>query len=134
MRNLVILIGNLGADPQMNQTQAGKSVANLNVATSMRWKDSSGQQQEKTEWHRVIVWDKAAEFCGNYLQKGSKVYVEGRLETRKWTDQQGADRYTTEIVASIVQNLSPRTDTDTRQPAPPVSEPCASTTGDDPPF
>lgn len=108
MVNKVILIGNLGADPELRYTPSGLAVATLRVATSRNWKDKDGQKQEETEWHRVIVWDKSAEFCGNYLSKGSKVYVEGRLQTRKWKDQAGVERYTTEIVAMTVQNLTPR--------------------------
>jgi single-strand DNA-binding protein len=108
MVNKVILIGNLGADPELRYTPSGMAVATLRVATSRTWKDKDGQKQDETEWHRVIVWDKSAEFCGNYLSKGSKVYIEGRLQTRKWKDQAGVDRYTTEIVAATVQNLTPR--------------------------
>lgn len=108
MVNKVILIGNLGSDPELRHTQGGTAVAKLSVATGRHWKDSNGQRQEETEWHTVVVWDKAAEFCSNYLSKGSKVYVEGRLQTRKWQDQGGNDRWTTEIIANVVQNLSPR--------------------------
>lgn len=108
MVNKVILIGNLGADPELRYTPSGMAVATLSVATSRTWKDKAGQKQDETEWHRVIVWDKSAEFCGNYLSKGSKVYVEGRLQTRKWKDQAGVDRYTTEIIAVTVQSLTPR--------------------------
>jgi single-strand DNA-binding protein len=78
------------------------------VATSRKWKDKEGNQQDETEWHRVIVWASSAEFCGNYLHKGSKVYIEGRLQTRKWQDKDGADRYTTEIISNTIQNLTPR--------------------------
>jgi len=108
MVNKVILIGNLGADPKVSYTQSGMAVANLSVATNRRVKDREGNFQDETEWHRVIVWDKRAEFCGNYLSKGGKVYVEGRLQTRKWKDQSGVDRYTTEIVAETIQSLTPR--------------------------
>jgi single-strand DNA-binding protein len=108
MINKVILIGNLGSDPEMRYTPSGTAVATLSVATSRRWKDKEGHQQDETEWHRVIVWAQSAEFCGNYLSKGSKVYVEGRLQTRKWQDQNGNDKYTTEIIANTVQNLTPR--------------------------
>lgn len=109
MVNKVILIGNLGSDPELRYTPSGTAVATLSVATNRRWKDRDGNMQDETEWHRVIVWDKSAEFCGNYLSKGSKVYIEGRLQTRKWKDQAGVDRYTTEIISSTVQNLTPRT-------------------------
>ncbi len=108
MVNKVILIGNLGADPKVSYTQSGTAVATLSVATNRRVKDRDGNFQDETEWHRVIVWDKSAEFCGNYLSKGSKVYVEGRLQTRKWKDQSGADRYTTEVIAVTIQSLTPR--------------------------
>jgi single-strand DNA-binding protein len=108
MINKVILIGNLGADPEMRYTPSGTAVATLSLATSRRWKDRDGNQQDETEWHRVIVWAQSAEFCGNYLSKGSKIYVEGRLQTRKWQDQSGNDKYTTEIIANTVQNLTPR--------------------------
>jgi len=108
MINKVILIGNLGADPELRYTQSGTAVATLNIATSRKWKDKDGNQQDETEWHRVIVWAQSAEFCGNYLSKGSKVYVEGRLQTRKWQDQSGNDKYTTEIVSNLLQNLTPR--------------------------
>jgi single-strand DNA-binding protein len=108
MINKVILIGNLGADPEMRYTTSGTAVATLRLATSRKWKDKDGNPQEETEWHRVIVWAQAAEFCNNYLSKGSKVYIEGRLQTRKWQDQSGNDKYTTEIIANTVQNLTPR--------------------------
>jgi single-strand DNA-binding protein len=108
MINKVMLIGNLGSDPEMRYTPSGTAVATLSVATSRSWKDKDGQRQEETEWHRVIVWAQSAEFCGNYLKKGSKVYIEGRLQTRKWQDHSGNDKYTTEIISNAVQNLSPR--------------------------
>ncbi|MDU9049412.1 MAG: single-stranded DNA-binding protein [Candidatus Electrothrix sp. Rat3] len=108
MINKVILIGNLGADPELRYTQSGVAVASFNVATSRRWKDKEGQQQEETEWHRIVAWQRLGEVCNEYLHKGSKVYVEGRLQTRKWQDQNGNDRYTTEIIASDIQFLTPR--------------------------
>ncbi len=108
MINKVILIGNLGADPELRYTQSGTAVATLSVATNRRWKDRDGNQQDETEWHRVIVWAQSAEFCGNYLSKGMKVYVEGRLQTRKWQDQTGNDRYTTEIISQTLQSLTPK--------------------------
>lgn len=108
MINKVILVGNLGADPEMRYTPSGTAVATLSVATNRRWKDRDGNQQDETEWHRVIVWAQTAEFCSTYLSKGSKVYVEGRLQTRKWQDQSGVDRYTTEIIANELKNLTPR--------------------------
>lgn len=96
--NKVILVGNLGQDPDIRYTANGKAVANLTLATSESWKDQSGQIQEKTEWHRVVMFGKLAEIAGEYLRKGSQVYVEGKLQTRKWQDQNGQDKYTTEIV------------------------------------
>ena len=108
MINKVILVGNLGQDPELRYTQAGTAVATLSVATSRVWKDRDGNKQEETEWHRVIVWAQTAEFCGNYLTKGNKVYVEGRLQTRKWQDQNGNDRYTTEIVSNELKSLTPK--------------------------
>ena len=97
MINKVILIGNLGADPEIRYTQSGSQVATFNVATTERWKGQDGQMQEQTEWHSCNAWGKLAEICGKYLQKGGKVYVEGSINTRKWQDKTGADRYSTEI-------------------------------------
>ncbi|MRX28596.1 single-stranded DNA-binding protein [Kangiella sp. HZ709] len=97
--NKVILVGNLGKDPEVRYTPDGRGIANLTIATSETWKDkNTGQQQEKTEWHRVVIFGKLAEIAGEYLRKGSQVYLEGKLQTRKWQDQSGADRYTTEVV------------------------------------
>ena len=97
--NKVILIGNLGADPELKYTPNGAAVANLSLATIDTWKDNDGNKQERTEWHRVIVWKKLAEITAEYLKKGSKVYFEGRLQTRSWEDKDGVKRYTTEVVA-----------------------------------
>lgn len=108
MVNKVILIGNLGADPEIRYTQNGTAVATFSLATTERRKGQDGQVQEMTEWHRIIAWQRLAEICGEYLSKGSKVYVEGRLQTRKWKDKDGNDRYTTEIVARDMKMLSPR--------------------------
>jgi single-strand DNA-binding protein len=108
MVNKVILVGNLGKDPEARST-TNSTVCSLSVGTSSKFKGKDGQYQEKTEWHRVVVWGKSAEFCGAYLRKGSKVYIEGRLETRKW-DKNGVDQYTTEVIADNVQNLSPKSD------------------------
>ncbi len=97
--NKVIIIGNLGKDPEVKFMPSGEAVANITVATSESWKDKqTGEQKEKTEWHRVVMFGKLAEISGEYLKKGSKVYLEGKLQTRKWTNQQGQDQYTTEIV------------------------------------
>ncbi len=104
--NKVILIGNLGRDPEVRFTNGGQAVANFSIATSESWTDkSSGQKQEKTEWHRIVVWGKLAELCGEYLKKGRQAYVEGRLQTREWTDKEGKKNYTTEVVANTVQFL-----------------------------
>jgi len=100
MLNKVMLIGNLGADPEMRNTQSGDPIAHLRLATSEKWKDKQGQKQEKTEWHRVVIFGKVAEIAEKYLRKGSKVYIEGKIQTRKWTDKAGADKYTTEVVLS----------------------------------
>ena len=96
--NKVILVGNLGKDPEVRYTQDGKAIANLTLATSESWKDQTGQVQEKTEWHRVSIFGKLAEIAGEYLRKGNQVYIEGKLQTRKWTNKEGQDQYTTEIV------------------------------------
>ena len=96
--NKCILVGNLGKDPEVRYTQDGKAVASLTLATSESWKDQSGQVQEKTEWHRISIFGKLAEIAGEYLRKGSQIYIEGKLQTRKWTNKEGQDQYTTEIV------------------------------------
>jgi len=107
--NKVILIGNLGADPESRYLPSGGAVANVNLATSESWKDKqTGQMQERTEWHRVVFFNRLAEIAGEYLRKGSKVYIEGSLRTRKWQDKEGRDQYTTEIVASEMQMLDSR--------------------------
>jgi single-strand DNA-binding protein len=104
--NKVILVGNLGQDPEVKYMPNGNAVCNITVATSESWKDkNSGEMQERTEWHRVVFFRRLAEIAGEYLKKGSQVYLEGRLQTRKWQDQQGQDRYTTEIVADNMQML-----------------------------
>ena len=109
--NKVIIVGNVGQDPETKFTASGSAISNISVATSESWKDkTTGQQQEKTEWHRIVFFNRLAEIAGEYLRKGSKVYVEGKLTTRKWQDQTGADRYTTEIVASEMQMLDSRGD------------------------
>ena len=109
--NKAILIGNLGADPEVRYTPGGSAVANLTLATSSAWRDKgSGEMQERTEWHRIVFFNRLAEIVGEYLHKGSKVYVEGALRTRKWQDKSGTDRYTTEIIANEMQIL------DSKQP------------------
>ncbi len=107
--NKVILVGNLGKDPEIRYSASGAAIANITIATSDNWKDKqTGEKQERTEWHRVVFFNRLAEVVGEYLKKGSQVYVEGRLQTRKWQDKDGQDRYTTEIVASEMQMLGSR--------------------------
>ena len=106
--NKVILVGNLGANPEMRFTQGGQAVANLRIATTERWTDKSGQRQESTEWHRVVLFGKTAEIAGQYLTKGRQVYIEGRIRTRQWQDQSGQKRYTTEIVGTNLTLLGGR--------------------------
>jgi single-strand DNA-binding protein len=106
--NRVTLIGNLGRDPELRYTKDGQGVANFTVATNERWRDKQGSTQERTEWHRIVVWGKQGENCAQYLQKGRSVYVEGRLQTRDWEDKDGNKRQTTEIVAQSVQFLGGR--------------------------
>jgi single-strand DNA-binding protein len=107
--NKVILVGNLGADPEHRMSQAGSAITNISIATSESWKDkNTGQPQERTEWHRVVFFNRLAEIAAEYLRKGSKVYVEGALRTRKWQDQNGQDRWTTEIVGNEMQMLDSR--------------------------
>ena len=106
--NKVILIGNLGGDPELRQTPSGTSVATFTLATNETWTDKDGQRQERTEWHRIVAWSRLAEICGQYLRKGRQVYIEGRLQTRSWEDKQGNQRKTTEIVAQNMQMLGGR--------------------------
>ena len=105
--NKVIIVGTLGRDPEIKYTPSGMAIANLSVATSEKWKDKqSGEMQERTEWHRVVIYQKLAEIAGEYLKKGSKVYLEGKLQTRKWQDKEsGQDRYSTEIIVNQLQML-----------------------------
>jgi single-strand DNA-binding protein len=143
--NKVILIGNLGKDPETRYTPAGLAITNITLATTDSWKDKqTGERQEKTEWHRVAMFGRLAEISAEYLRKGSQVYIEGRIQTRKWQDQQGQDRYSTEIVANDMQMLGGRAgegapamgeDTHSRQPAQ-ASEPAVAdvTLDDDIPF
>jgi len=107
--NKVIVLGNLGRDPEVRYTANGAAICNIGIATSRQWKDkTTGEKQEETEWHRVVFYDRLAEIAGEYLKKGSSVYVEGRLKTRKWTDKDGVEKYTTEIVAAEMQLLGGR--------------------------
>lgn len=108
MVNKVILIGNLGKDPEVRYSQAGAAIASFNVATTETWKKQDGSKEELTEWHRIVAFGRLGEICGEYLSKGSKVFIEGRLQTRKWDDKDGNTKYTTEIVAREMKMLSPR--------------------------
>ena len=134
--NKVILIGNLGSDPEMRYTQSGDAVATFSIATTETWKDKQGEQQSKTEWHRIVAWRRLAEICGEYLHKGKQVYIEGRIRTRKWQDRDGNDKYTTEIEALNMQMLGRRgEDGGYSGPSTPDDQgPGASVTDDDIPF
>ncbi len=112
--NKVILIGRLGSDPEVRYTPSGVAVANFNIATSEEWKDKdTGEKKERTEWHRIVAWRRLGEICGEYLSKGKQVYIEGRIQTRDWEDQNGVKRYTTEVIANQMQMLGGRDSTDT---------------------
>ena len=116
--NKAILIGNLGRDPEVRYTASGSAVANLPLATSESWRDrQTGEQQERTEWHRLVLFGRLAEIAGEYLRKGSKIYVEGRLQTRRWQDQNGQERYTTEVIVNDMQMLDARGGGGTAPPA-----------------
>src|SRR5262245_16770780 len=139
--NKVILVGNLGRDAELRYTPGGAAVATLNMATTEVWNDKAGQRQEKTEWHRVVLWGKTAESLAEYLTKGKQIYVEGRLQTRQWDDKDGNKRYTTEIRSDRVVLLSGgggRSAPADRSEAPsghaPVQEPSEPLTDDDIPF
>lgn len=106
--NKVFLIGNLGADPEVRYTASGSAVANFRIATSEQWNDKNGERQERTEWHRIVVWGRQAEHCGEYLRKGRSVHVEGKIQTREWEDRDGQKRFTTEVVANSVTFLGSR--------------------------
>ncbi len=108
--NKAMIIGNLGSDPEVRYTQNETPVATFSVASTKRWKDSNGNKQEHTEWHRIVAWGKLAEICGEHLHKGDKVFIEGKLRTRKWEDQDGITRYTTEIIARELEMLGGRQD------------------------
>jgi single-strand DNA-binding protein len=116
--NKVLLIGRLGRDPEMRYTTSGQPVATFSIATDESYKSKDGQKVEKTEWHRIVVWGKQAEFCGNYLTKGRLVFIEGKLETRKWTDKEGVEKYTTEIKADRVDFMDSRQSEGGFAPAP----------------
>lgn len=133
MINKAILIGNLGADPEVRYTQSGAAIANFNIATTETW-TKDGKKEEKTEWHRIVAFARLGEICGEYLSKGSRVYIEGRIQTRQWEDKDGNKRYTTEIVAREMKMLSTRGTTSNDsgyEEQPPLPEPSM---GDDVPF
>ena len=136
--NKVILIGNLGRDPELRYTQGGQAVANFTLATSERFANKAGEQQERTEWHRIVAWGKTGELCAQYLSKGRSVYIEGRLQTREWEDKEGQKRSTTEIVAQNVTFLGgPRTGATggaSGAGGEPQREPTSPPAGDDIPF
>ena len=140
--NKVIIVGNLGRDPELRYIQSGQAVANFSVATNEKWKDKEGNNQERTEWHRIVVWGKSAENCAQYLQKGRSVYIEGKLQTREWEDKEGNKRSTTEVVAQTVQFLGGRGgsaggDSSTDRDAPPETGSGSGGVGpppSDPPF
>jgi len=103
--NKVILVGNLGSDPEVRYTPSGRAVANFSLATTEKYTNKEGEKEERTEWHRIVAWARLGEICGEYLTKGSKVYIEGRIQTRSWEDRDGNKRYTTEIIAQAMQML-----------------------------
>lgn len=105
--NKIILVGNLGADPELRYAPSGMAIANFRIATTETWKDKNGAKQDKTEWHRIVAFGKLAEICGEYLNKGKQIYVEGKIQTRQWEDKDGNKRYTTEVVAQTMQMLGP---------------------------
>ena len=136
--NKVILVGRLGKDPEVRYTPSGAAVANFSIATSEEWKDkNTGEKQERTEWHRIVAWRRLGEICGEYLHKGSQIYIEGRLQTRDWEDRDGNKRYTTEVVAQSMQMLGGSTGKQGRAESTeesfPVEEPI-SVPDDDIPF
>lgn len=103
--NKVILVGRLGRDPEVRYTPSGTAVANFSIATSEQWNNKDGEKQERTEWHKIVAWRRLGEICGEYLHKGSQIYIEGRLQTRDWEDRDGNKRYTTEVIAQTMQML-----------------------------
>ncbi|VEN75206.1 Single-stranded DNA-binding protein [Candidatus Desulfarcum epimagneticum] len=122
--NKAIIVGNLGRDPEMRYTPDGLAVANFSVATSEEWKDkNTGEKRQKTEWHRIVAFGRLAEICGEYLAKGKKVYLEGRIQTRDWEDKEGVKRYTTEIVAGQMQMLDPKGSVDRSRSNAPMDVP-----------
>jgi single-strand DNA-binding protein len=131
--NKVILVGNLGQDPEMKYTQSGTARTRLRIATNERWTDKSGQRQEHTEWHTVVLWGKQAEFAGEYLSKGRLVYLEGSLRTRKWQDREGQDRWTTEVRGDRIAALGGRGDQGGGPPSGPPEDEAEPRVADGPP-
>ncbi len=130
--NKAILIGNLGKDPEVRYTQDGRAVANFSIATSETWKDKeTGDKKERTEWHRIVVFGKLGEICGEYLSRGKQVYIEGRIQTREWEDRDGNKRYTTEIVANNMVMLGARGDSEAARPS--AASPAADSGYPEPP-
>lgn len=133
--NKVILIGHLGQDPELKYTPSGAAVTNFSLATNEYWKDSDGNRKERTEWHRIVLWRKLAEIAGEYLKKGSKVYIEGSLRTRTWDDKDGVKRYTTEVQADTLTMLDRKQEGGTQQssapPADTVAEPAKNGSDED---
>ena len=125
--NKVILVGRLGQDPEVRYTQGGTAVANLRIATDETWKDQSGERQQRTEWHTVVLWRRLAEICGQYLSKGRLVYIEGKLQTRSWQDREGNKRYSTEVQADNMLKLGGRSE---EGPAAPAAQPAAAASSD----
>lgn len=132
--NKAILVGNLGQDPEVKYTASGSAVCNLSVATAEQWKDKNGQRQERTEWHRVVMFGKLAEIAGEYLRKGSQVYLEGKIQTRKWQAQDGQDRYSTEILANEMQMLGGKASGQQAKPQPHQGDQWAQASSDGVPF
>lgn len=143
--NRVTLIGRLGKDPEVRYTPNGKAVGNFTIATSEKWTDKAGAKKESTEWHRIVVWDKQAELCAEYLSKGRQVAIEGKLQTREWTNKEGVKQYTTEIVASHVEFLGSKEDgggsrskpappRDDSEPSPPHDDGAANPPDEEIPF
>lgn len=124
--NKVILVGNLGRDPETRYQADGGAITNISIATTSSWKDKSGEKQEATEWHRISFFGKLAEIAGEYLKKGSQVYVEGKLRTRKWQDKDGQDKYTTEVIADAMQMLGGKPEGARQEESKPASKPAKS--------
>ena len=133
--NKVILVGNLGGDPEVRKTASDQSITLFNLATSKTWTNREGQRQESTDWHRIVVWGKLGETCANYLSKGRQVYVEGRIQTRSWEDAKGEKRYTTEVIAHQVLFLgSPQSQSDSARPSSPQQQSTEKSYQNEPPF